>query len=425
MHKNRLAAACAAACLAGAMAPGVAHATDGYFQPGYSVRSVGMGGVGIALPQDALAAATNPAGMALIGTRFDAGLTLFHPDRQATIGNVTYSGNAQSNFLIPEVGYNRMLNSDMSVGISLYGNGGMNSGYDSIAANTGLLPGTGVDLQQMFISPSFAWHVTPANTIGIALNLVHQSFRANGLNNYASPQLSQYPASLQAPGHDSSDGVGVRIGWIGQLTPDLSVGATYQPKIHMGSLSAYRGLFADGGSFDIPANYGIGVSWKATPTWTLAADVERILYGDVPAIANSSLPLALLASRQPAPMLGAPGGAGFGWSNVTVVKIGAAWKYSDDLTLRAGWNHTDNPVSSSNVFFNTIAPGVVKDHLTLGLSYALTRKVDISADYVHAFRNSVSGYAPAMNPPPTPPGQQPETLSMSQDSVGVAIGYKF
>jgi len=40
-----------------------ANATDGYFAHGYGVKSQGMGGVGIALPQDALAAAANPAGM--------------------------------------------------------------------------------------------------------------------------------------------------------------------------------------------------------------------------------------------------------------------------------------------------------------------------------------------------------------------------
>jgi long-chain fatty acid transport protein len=41
-----------------------------------------MGGVGIALPQDALAAATNPAGMGLIGDRIDLGATWFRPIRE-------------------------------------------------------------------------------------------------------------------------------------------------------------------------------------------------------------------------------------------------------------------------------------------------------------------------------------------------------
>ena len=410
MEKNRLAATCAAALAAAALAPGVAHATDGYFQPGYSVRSAGMGGVGIALAQDALAAAANPAGMALVGNRFDAGLTLFHPDREAQINGATFSGNDQSNFLIPEIGYNRMLNPDMSVGLSLYGNGGMNSGYSSIlASRTGLLNGAGVDLQQMFISPSFAWRVTPDNTIGVALDLVHQTFRANGLNNFAG--YSSYPASLQDPGHDSSNGVGVRLGWIGQLAPGLSVGATYQPKIHMSSFGKYRGLFAEGGSFDIPANYGLGVAWKVTPSWTLAADVERILYSGVPAIGNTSTTFGQV-------MLGTANGPGFGWSDVTVLKLGAAWAFDDKLTLRAGWNHTDNPVSAQNVFFNTIAPGVVQDHATLGFTYALAPNIDVSGDYVHAFKHSVTGQLP-------PPLSGSETLSMTQDSVGVSIGYKF
>ncbi len=35
----------AALFVAGVIAPGAANATDGYFQPGYSVKSVGMGGV--------------------------------------------------------------------------------------------------------------------------------------------------------------------------------------------------------------------------------------------------------------------------------------------------------------------------------------------------------------------------------------------
>ena len=52
-----------------------AYATNGYFSHGYGIKAEGMGGVGIALPQDTLAAATNPAGMGLIGM-FSLGFVL-------------------------------------------------------------------------------------------------------------------------------------------------------------------------------------------------------------------------------------------------------------------------------------------------------------------------------------------------------------
>ena len=63
----------------------MALATNGYFSHGYGVKSMGMAGVGIALPQDGLAAATNPAGTAFVGDRLDLGLTWFRPSRGAEI----------------------------------------------------------------------------------------------------------------------------------------------------------------------------------------------------------------------------------------------------------------------------------------------------------------------------------------------------
>ncbi|MBN2690840.1 MAG: outer membrane protein transport protein [Burkholderiaceae bacterium] len=409
------------------LAAPAAQATDGYFQPGYSIKSNGMGGVGIALPQDALAAATNPAGMALIGNRVDGGLSLFKPDRSvsttgslgAAMGpaagtpiNGTYSGNDQSLFLIPEVGMNWMLNPRMAVGVSLYGNGGMNSGYANIFPP--LQPGTGVDLQQMFISPSFAVKLDDNNAVGIALNLVQQTFRANGLGNFK--QYSVAPDKLTDNDHDTSTGVGVRLGWTGTVAPGLTLGATWQPETRMSSFNKYAGLFAGGAHFNIPETYGVGFAWTPAPQWTLAGDVVRINYAKVKAIGNTAD-----CFYQQQCLLGQDNGPAFGWSNITVIKLGAAYQYSPDLTLRAGWNHSDNPVQSSQVFLNTIAPAVTQDHLTLGATYALRKDMEISVDYVHALQNSVTG--------PLPPGfataGSTETVRMNQNTLGVSVGWMF
>lgn len=65
--------------------PGLAMATNGYFTHGYGVKSQGIAGIGIALPQDGLFAATNPAGTAWVGNRADIGVTWFRPNRGAEI----------------------------------------------------------------------------------------------------------------------------------------------------------------------------------------------------------------------------------------------------------------------------------------------------------------------------------------------------
>ncbi|HLT14698.1 MAG TPA: hypothetical protein VK006_11435 [Marinobacter sp.] len=64
------------------LVPGTALATNGYFSHGYGTKNAGMAGAGTALSQDSIAAATNPAGMAFVGSRVDGGLEVFSISRQ-------------------------------------------------------------------------------------------------------------------------------------------------------------------------------------------------------------------------------------------------------------------------------------------------------------------------------------------------------
>ena len=51
--------------------PVVSEATNGYFAHGYGARSKALAGATSALPQDAMAAAVNPAGMAFVDDQLD------------------------------------------------------------------------------------------------------------------------------------------------------------------------------------------------------------------------------------------------------------------------------------------------------------------------------------------------------------------
>ena len=416
---------------AGLAAPGIASATNGYFSHGYGMKSIGMGGVGIALPQDTLAAATNPAGMVMVGDRIDFGLNWFRPQREATItGNAapvgvngTYSGNEKENFFIPEFGYNKMLNPNMSLGVSVFGNGGMNTDYNKpIPLFDGRPAGAirpGVNLEQLFVAPTFAMKLNPDHAIGISLNLAYQKFSAKGLYNFTAPggpmQASASPANVTDLGSDSSTGAGVRIGWTGKITPNVTLGATYQSKTSMGNLDTYKGLFAEQGSFDIPASYGVGISAKVAPQWTVALDVMSIEYSKVKSIANPLSNFTVAGN-----LLGSSNGGGFGWKDMTVGKLGVSYEYSPTLTLRAGYNYGSSPISSSETFFNILAPGIVEDHLTLGATWTLPNKGELTVGYMHAFSKTING----SNSIPAPYGGGNANLNMHEDSLGIGYGWK-
>jgi long-chain fatty acid transport protein len=422
MRKLLLAAATAAA-----LAPLGAHATVGYFSHGYGIKAKATGGVGIALPQDSLAAASNPAGMAWVGNRADLGLEWFAPDRSAEItGNIfpgvngTYDGNGTSSFLIPEFGYNRMLNANMSLGVSVYGNGGMNTTYKTNPfGGFGGTGEAGVDLMQLFIAPTLAYK-TGNHAFGVSLNLAYQRFEANGLQPFDMAPVSSSPGNVTNKGYDDSTGYGVRIGWTGQVTPSVMLGATYQSKTSMSKFEKYKGLFAEQGGFDIPENYGVGVAWKASPAFTIASDIVQINYGDVASVGN---PVDCLF--QGACQLGASNGAGFGWQNTTVYKLGFTYELNPSVTLRAGYVTLKQPIPSSQTFFNILAPGVVEDHVTLGATWKMGANGELTVMYMHAFETTVNGQGSI--PPGAPPGYGGgnANLKMSQDSLGIAYGWKY
>ena len=417
--------------VAGCLAPALAQATNGYFSHGYGIKAKGMAGVGIALPQDAMAAATNPAGMAFVGNRMDLGLDIFMPRRESEItgnGGIppfgipsldgNYSGDGASTFYVPEFGYNRVINPNLSFGVTVYGNGGMNTRYESspFAMLGGSSP-AGVDLIQLFVAPTLAYKINPDHALGISLNLAWQKFAADGLEPFGAFGFSTAPDKLSNVGDDTSAGWGVRIGWTGRVSDTVTMGATYQTKTRMGSFDKYAGLYAQQGAFDIPANYGLGIAWQATPKLVLAADVQRIDYSSIPSIAN---PVANLFNPDGSGRLGAESGAGFGWRDMTAYKIGAAYQYDEKLTLRAGFSTGRQPIPSGETFFNILAPGVQEEHLTLGATWQLGGGKELSVSYMHAFKTTVNG----SNSIPPMMGGGEANLRMHENAVGVAFGWR-
>lgn len=200
---------------------------------------------------------------------------------------------------------------------------------------------------------------------------------------------------------------------MGKLSDTVSVGASYSPKINMSRFKDYAGLFAGQGDFDIPENVGLGVAFQVTPSVQILADYNHIAYSKVASIGN------------PAGFnMGADNGGGFGWKDVNVVKLGAQWAMNGSTTLRVGLNHGSNPVTSANITPNILAPGVMKTHLTMGGTHALSPKSAFSWSFMYAPSVSVTG--PSLFNGLLSSGTAiQETVKMRQMSIGVQYGMQF
>lgn len=403
-------------------------ATSGYIPHGIGTASKGMAGAGTALPRDAISALANPAAMQRIGQRLDVELSLFMPNREYKAnGNppIIPEGRFSSKndlFLIPSFGVNWKIDDRSTIGVSVVAQGGMNTEYNtSTFINFNQPPApefaagepTGVDLAILVSGVTYAREIFPGHSIGISPLFAIQRFKARGLQPFK--RFSASPDNVTNNGYDYSYGGGFGIGWLGKLHERLDVGLSYQSRLWMTDYNDYKGLFAQGGSFDIPPILNGGLAFKLTPELTLLADYQRIYYSDIKALNNDNNPSFPLT---PDRFLGASNGLGFGWEDVDIWKIGVQWEHNSKWTIRFGYSNGEEPWSGPNTLFNVLAPATIEDHASIGLTYQLSENNAIALAYTHAFKNTIKGQSAFT-------GTQTGHVRMHQNIVDLAWTYEF
>lgn len=411
-----------------ALSSQAAFATNGMAPIGVGITQKAMGGAAVATSENTMNAGTNPASLSNAGAGWDIGAEVFMPDRGATItgnpgpgNNGSYDGNGKDMFLIPEGGYKKQVNDKHSVGVVVYGNGGMNSSYDR---PLGLFDGRpagaikpGINLEQLIVAPTWSTKINENNSVGVSLNLAYQRFSATGLFNFDNAGQTTSVGNVTDRGIDSSTGIGATVGWQGKVAPNITAGVAYRSRTNMGKFDKYKGLFAEQGDLDSPAATTAGIAWQATPKTLIAADVQKIEYSKIKSMANDNNSVAGLANN-----LGADNGSGFGWKDQTVYKIGVKHQVKPNFAVLAGYNHAKNPLKSNQTLFNVLAPATVEDHVTLGGEWKLNNKANLTAAYTHAFDKSVNGTGSSI---PVGFGGGEANLNMEQNAVGVAYSVKF
>ena len=302
-------------------------------------------------------------------------------------------------FLVPNFSYVKNINERINFGLSAFGNGGINTSYgqafyqSSVAQINNVSPPSraklGIDFSQIIFAPTLTYNLNDKHVVGIAPLLSGQKLSTRGLQAFA--PLSSAPDSLNSRGSAWSYGIGVRIGWLYQLNPRTQLGAAYASKIYMSQFDKYDGLLVNLGEFDVPSNFGFGLSFKLTDKMDVAVDLVRILYSDIDALSNPIVTSAELAGNiSPGRRLGAVNGIGFGWESIWAIKAGIKYQWSDKLSFRLGTNHGQKQIPREVALMNIISLAIPQHHITLGASYQRSPHSEWSFAYMHAFKNSES-----------------------------------
>lgn len=448
-------------------------ATSGYFSLGYGAKSNSMAGATLATPQDAFAGAINPAGMALVGKRLDLSLKAFNPNRNASLDTTAIGGNfevsdesARKWFFIPTVGFTLPINDDLWFGFTAYANGGMNTSYSrnlydetaavlgaysvggATAAATvpeGMRTGTpntgelGVDLAQVILAPTLAFKIHPKHSIGVSALLAVQSFEAKGLGNFqcfTPTGATNNPSACSVGGRQAATegfvgsqyltgndrdwayGIGVRVGWVGEILPEVTLGAAWTSKIYMTQFDDYKELFANGGRFDIPSHFQMGLAVRPVDDLQLSFDYQRVFYSGVNAVSNAGAVASPFGPSIPAGsgFLGEDNGLGFAWKDINIYRLGLQYNHNEKLTFRAGYSWNDSPIPNNEIVFNVLAPAVNTKHASVGFSYSPNKSTEWSLTYVHAFHRNQTQNVSALG--------VPASISMYQHSIEVGFSWK-
>ena len=165
----------------------------------------------------------------------------------------------------------------------------------------------------------------------------------------------------------------------------------------------------------------------------IVADVQQINCSEVGSISNpiqqlingSCNPGSAASPMNPSPnasgagCLGGASGAGFGWEDMTIFKIGYQIDINEKHTFRVGYSHADQPIPEDQTLFNILAPAVIEDHITAGWTIKVGESQEFNLSGMYTPSKSVKGDNPFDG------GSTQIEIEMSQWDVQAGWAWKY
>ena len=406
-------------------------ATNGMYMAGYGAETIGRGGANLAVADRALALNFNPAGITqLQGNHYTVNFSVLAPELHfKNMVNASLDGK-DDYFAMPAFGYVRSgKETPWSFGVGFIGQGGMGATFDDQNTFFGTRDGTYSEVRFATLSPTVAYAFGEDMAVGLALNLGYAdaSFRffpETSFFNQQAPEMSFFGVNLLRAGGVQYN---LRAGWWWRPHPRFSIGAIYQTETEaqfeggdmwinfrshpmLGDKVLYD---AEIDGFTFAAQAGIGFALRPSSDWIVALDVKRYYW-------DAALDTITVTGSNPSTP-GAPPTVTlpfvFDWEDQWVVALGADYRLSDRVTLRAGYNWGENPVPSRTL--TPLFPAITEDHVSVGAGILKGNTVfDIALE--HAFETTQVNQNP--NPMVNPFGPGAE-VSHSQWTLSFGISW--
>jgi long-chain fatty acid transport protein len=209
----------------------------------------------------------------------------------------------------------------------------------------------------------------------------------------------------QFSGAAKGAGLAGKIGAVYKVNNQLSIGGAYHSKTALGDMKDNSAkavfnvnlddAFGTGGfpagtytattvevkgkvavkDFQWPDQIAIGMAYQATDALLVVADYKRI--GWKAAMKDFNMVFTADPAAAQAGLAQGFGGTVLDatlyqdWDDQNVYQIGAAYKVTDAVTVRAGYNYASNPIPEK--FVQPLFPAIMESHYTLGAGFTLSK----------------------------------------------------
>ena len=350
----------------------------------------GMSDSGVSYPQTAWCPRYNPAGIALVGNRWDVELmSSINRGRASLKGssiplfNTSSSTTAQDWQPYAIAGICGYVTPNICLGLSL------DATRSFIHKTTKNWPIFGLGKQKAeaeipIVVPTIAWKINDCHQIGLSIPVFFARTSFSGLQNLE--QVSETPSAVTNRGHDYAYGVSVRAGWLWQINPCLTFGVMYAPRLLAAShFHKYRGEIPLKGKLEVPNNLYTGLTYQ-WGNWTFTTQYDYTWYRQERTLSNSPTSPHLFGSRK---------GPALGWHNVSILHFAAEYRFSECFLLQGGYAVQIPPLVNKS---NANANGVLYTYFlpTQTIDVAATWDVcgyDLTLRYIRFLSRTVSGPA--------------------------------